>query len=200
MKAFFVTGTGTEVGKTVVSLGLCLYLKADYWKPVQTGPDKDSQFIKKFLSHQKVHSCAYDLKKPLSPNQAAQKEGKNIELNKIQAPKSSFLIVEGAGGVLVPLNDKYKMIDLIQQFNFPVIVVAQSRLGTINHTLLTLEALKTRNIKTLGVILSGDFHKDNKRDIERGSQVPVLLELPFLKPITSTKLLKHFKNLRLVLN
>jgi len=197
MKALFVTGTGTEVGKTLVSLGLCLHFKADYWKPVQTGADKDDLFIKKFLPDKKIHACSYDFKKPLSPNQASQKEGRQILLDKIQPPKSSFLIVEGAGGVLVPLNEKEMLIDLIQKLNFPVIVTAKSGLGTLNHTLLTLEALKTRKIKTLGVILSGSFHKDNKKDIEKKGHVPVILELPFLKSINSVHLLKHFKKIKL---
>ena len=179
MKALFVTGTGTEAGKTLICLGLCLHFKADYWKPVQTGADKDYLFIKNFLPDKKIHLCSYDFKNPLSPNQAAQKEGKQILLDKIHPPKSSFLIVEGAGGVLVPLNKKEMMIDLIQKLNFPVIVTAKSGLGTLNHTLLTLEALKTRKIKTLGVILSGSFHNDNKKDIERKGRVPVILELPF---------------------
>ena len=197
MKALFVTGSGTEVGKTLVSLGLCLRFKADYWKPVQTGPDKDFLFIKKFLTDKKIHPCSYDFKNPLSPNQAAKKEKEKIKLDKVKAPKSSFLIVEGAGGVLVPLNEKDMMIDLIQKLGFPVIVTAKSGLGTLNHTLLTLEALKKRKIKTLGVILSGDFHKDNKRDIERWGQVPVLLELPVLKKINKDSLLKYFKKLNL---
>jgi len=197
MKALFVTGTGTEVGKTLVCLGFCLALKADYWKPVQTGFDKDYLFIKKFLPDKKVHACSYDFKKPLSPNQAAQKEKQQIHLDKITPPQSSLLIIEGAGGVLVPLNKKEMMIDLIQKLGFPVIVTAKSGLGTINHTLLTLEALKSRGIKTLGVILSGDFHKENKKDIERQGQTPVILELPILKTIDSNSLLQHFKTIKL---
>ena len=197
MKALFVTGTGTEVGKTITSLGLCLHFKASYWKPIQTGPDKDSLFIKKFLDSKKIHPCSYDFKHPLSPNQAADKEQKEIKLEDILAPKSDCLIVEGAGGVLVPLNARFMMIDLIQKLGFPVIVTAKSGLGTLNHTLLTLEALKSRKINTLGVILSGDFHKDNKKDIEKQGQVPVLLEIPFLKSIHSDRLLSHFKKLKI---
>jgi len=195
MKAVFVTGTGTEVGKTLVSLGLCLSMKADYWKPIQTGMDKDYLFIKKFLPAKRVHPCTYDFKKPLSPNQAAQKE--KISLDKINPPQRSRLIIEGAGGVLVPLNTKDLMIDLIAQLGFPTIVTAKSGLGTINHSLLTLEALKKRGIKTLGVILSGDFHKENKKDIERYGKTPVILELPFLKTIDSKQVLKAFEKIRL---
>ena len=199
MKTLFVTGTGTGVGKTLVSLGLCLHFKADYWKPIQTGRDKDADFIKKFLNQQIIHPSCYDFKYPLSPNQSAQKENKKINLHNINPPHSSFLITEGAGGVFVPLNNKHTMIDLIKQLNYPVIVTAQSGLGTLNHSLLTLSALKIRKIKVLGVILSGPIHKDNKKDIEKWGKTPVILELPALKSINSQKLMKIFKKIKLKL-
>ena len=191
----FITGTDTEIGKTVVSLGLCLYWEADYWKPIQTGQPTDTDFIKKFLTKNKIHSSSYQFKQALSPNQASFKENKKIDLKKIKTPKSSSLVVEGIGGVYVPLNNKQTVLDLIEHVNYPVIVVARSGLGTLNHSLLTLKALKQRKIKTLGVILSGKPHPDNKKDIEKWSKVPVILELPFLKSITKKNLLKQFKKL-----
>ena len=194
-KKVFITGTDTEIGKTVVSLGLCLHWEADYWKPIQTGQPTDTSFIKKFLPKDKIHASSYQFKEPLSPNQASFKENKKIDLKKIKPPKSSSLIVEGIGGVYVPLNNKQTVLDLIEHVNYPVIVVARSVLGTLNHTLLTLTALKQRKIKTLGVILSGKPHPDNKKDIEKWSKVPVILELPFLKKITKKNLLKQFKKL-----
>ncbi|MBC6415883.1 MAG: dethiobiotin synthase [Bdellovibrionales bacterium] len=197
MKALFVTGTGTGVGKTLVSLGLCLHFKADYWKPIQTGQDKDTDFIKKFLKKQIIHPSSYDFKYPLSPNQAAQKENKRIHFHKIKAPRSSFLITEGAGGVFVPLNQKDTLMDFIQWLKYPVIVTAQSGLGTLNHSLLTLEALRRKKIKVLGVILSGPLHQDNKKDIEKWGKTQVILELPFLKTISSQILRKHFKKIKL---
>ena len=196
-KKVFITGTDTEVGKTVVSLGLCLHWKADYWKPVQTGQPTDTDFIKKFLPHHKAHPNTYQFKAPLSPNQASFKENKKINLTKIHPPKSSCLVVEGIGGVYVPLNNKQTVLDLIQRINYPVILVARSGLGTLNHTLLTLTALKQRKIKILGVVLSGPPHSDNKKDIEKWGKAPVILELPILKKITKTNLLNHFKKLRL---
>ncbi|MCZ0932338.1 MAG: dethiobiotin synthase [Oligoflexia bacterium] len=196
-KKVFITGTDTEVGKTIVSLGLCLHWKADYWKPIQTGRPTDSDFIKKFLPSKTVYPSSYQFKAPLSPNQASFKENKKIDLKKIQTPKSSCLVVEGIGGVYVPLNDKQTVLDLIQFINYPVIVVARSGLGTLNHTLLTLTILKQRKIKILGVILSGPFHPDNKRDIEKWSGVPVILELRLLKSITKKALLNEFKKLKI---
>ena len=194
-KKIFITGTDTEVGKTIVSLGLCLHWKADYWKPIQTGQPTDTDFIRRFLPKNKIHPGLYQFKRPLSPNQASFKESKKIDLKNIQPPKSSCLVVEGIGGVYVPLNNKQIVLDLIQLINCPVIVTARSGLGTLNHTLLTLEILKQRKIKVLGVILSGKLHPDNKKDIEKWGKVPVILELPLLKSITKQKLLNQFKKL-----
>ncbi len=195
-KGFFVTGTGTDVGKTLVSLGLCLHFKADYWKPVQTGQPSDTDFIKKFLPNNKIHSSAYELKEPLSPNQAGEKENIKIDLKKISIPQSPFLIVEGIGGVYVPLNEKETVIDIMKFIDLPLIVVAHSGLGTLNHSLLTLFALKDKNFKIAGIILSGAKHPDNKRDIEKWTGVPVLLELPILSSITKEKVRDIFLNLK----
>ena len=196
-KKVFITGTDTEVGKTIVSLGLCLHWNASYWKPIQTGHPTDSDFIKKFLPSKKIYPSSYQFKEPLSPNQASFKENKKIDLKKIQAPKSSCLIVEGIGGVYVPLNNNHTVLDLIQHINYPVIVTARSSLGTLNHTLLSLKVLKQRKIKILGVILSGSFHPDNKRDIEKWGKAPVILELKPLKSITKKTLLNEFKKLKI---
>ena len=188
-KGFFVTGTDTGVGKTLVSLGLCLHFKASYWKPIQTGHPSDTHFIKQFLSKDKIHPSAYEFKEPLSPNQAGEKENATIDLKKISIPQSPFLITEGIGGVHVPLNDKDNVMDLIKLINLPLIVTAHSGLGTLNHSLLTLEALKNRHFKIAGVILSGPLNYKNKRDIEKWSGVPVLLEIPSLSKITKENLM-----------
>lgn len=196
-KGFFVTGTDTEVGKTLVSLGLCLHFKAFYWKPIQTGRPSDSDFIKKFLDKKQVYPSSYELQDPLSPNQAGENENIKIDLKKISVPKSPFLIAEGIGGVHVPLNNKNNVMDLIKLINLPCIVVARSGLGTLNHSLLTLEALKNRNLKVAGVILSGPKNKKNKRDIEKLSGCPILLEVPLLPKITKPILKELFKKLKL---
>ena len=196
-KGLFVTGTGTGVGKTLASLGFCLHFKASYWKPIQTGQPGDSDFIKQFLPKNRIHPGSYELKNPLSPNQAGEKENITIDLKKISIPQNSFLIVEGIGGVYVPLNDKDNVMDLMKKIDLPLIVVADSRLGTLNHSLLTLEALKNRNFEIAGVILSGPVHYANKRDIEKFGQIPVILEIPPLLEITKAALKNLFKNLKL---
>ena len=198
VKKLFVTGTDTEVGKTLVSLALCLKFSADYWKPVQTGTDTDSDFIKKFIPSSRVHPSSYELKAPVSPNQAAQKEQSSISLDSIQAPQTSApLIVEGIGGVYVPFNERENVRDLILKLGFPVLVVARSGLGTLNHTLLTLLALRQLGIEPLGLVLSGEPHKENKRDLEKLGKVPVLLELPLLDSISASGLMACFEGFEL---
>ena len=195
-KGFFVTGTGTGVGKTLISLGLCLYFKASYWKPIQTGQPSDTSFIKQFLPTDRIYPSAYALKEPLSPNQAGEKENIKIDLSRISIPQSPFLIVEGIGGIYVPLNEKETVMDLIQLISLPLIVVAHSGLGTLNHSLLTLSKLKDKNFKIAGVILSGPKNKANKRDIEKWTETPVLLEIPLLSAITAEKLRNIFSDLK----
>lgn len=195
-KGFLVTGTDTGVGKTLASLGLCLHYKASYWKPIQTGQPSDTDFIRQFLPSSKIHPSSYALKEPLSPNQAGEKENVKIDLKKISIPQSPFLITEGIGGIYVPLNDKDSVMDLMKLINLPVIVVAKSGLGTLNHSLLTLEALKRKHFKIAGMILSGPKNYANKRDIEKWSNIPVLLEIPLLSKITKKNLLNVYKNLK----
>lgn len=177
----FITGTDTNIGKTLVSSWLCLHTKYDYFKPVQTGAceDRDSEIIS-ILSGSKVHKEIYHYKAPLFPHLAASLENEEIDINKITLPSSQNLIIEGAGGLLVPLNKDHMMIDLIKHLSLPVILVASSNIGTINHTLLSLEALKARNIKTLGVILSGPPNQENREAIEFYGKTKVLAQIPFL--------------------
>ena len=192
-----MTGTGTGVGKTLVSAGLCLHFKADYWKPVQTGSPADTDCIKRFLPEGKIHKSAFHFRAPLSPNQSAEMEGARCELSRIKAPKSLSLIVEGCGGVLVPLNKKHTLLDLMERLKFPVIVTAKSGLGTLNHTLLTLSALRQRNLSVLGLILSGPPHPKNKRDLKFFGKAPVLLQLDVLSPLNKKTLKRAFKKLKI---
>ena len=198
-QGIFVTGTGTGVGKTLVSTGLCLHFQADYWKPIQTGTPTDRDYVRQFISEKKIRQSVYHFQAPLSPNQSAELENKKITLRQIKPPKSQFLIVEGCGGVFVPLNNTQTQLDLMSQLNFPVIVTAQSGLGTLNHTLLTLEILEARNLPVLGMILSGSPHPKNARDLEYWGKVPVLLELDMLSSITKETLKEAFKNLKIPL-
>ena len=193
----FVTGTGTGVGKTLVSTGLCLHFQADYWKPVQTGAPTDTDYVRQFVSEKQIHKSAYHFQSPLSPNQSADLENKKIKLDQILPPKSRFLIVEGCGGVFVPLNDKQTQLDLMAQLNFPALVVAQSGLGTLNHTLLTLEALAARNFPVLGLILSGPPHPKNARDLEHWGKAPILLELDMLSPVNRDTLSHAFQKFKI---
>lgn len=159
----FITGIGTDVGKTIVSAIVVEALEADYWKPIQAGDlvNSDSHKVQSKVKSQKskVHPNAYELKTSASPHFAAQLDGTTIDLKKILEPKiKNHLVIEGAGGVLVPLNDTDCVIDLIQS-DYKVIVVSRHYLGSINHTLLTFEALKNRKISVAGIIFSGDENK-----------------------------------------
>lgn len=159
----FITGIGTDVGKTVASAIVTEALEADYWKPIQAGDldHSDSHKVKAQVTNGKTvfHPNAYALNTPASPHLAAELDGITIDLKKIIEPKTdNHLVIEGAGGVLVPLNDTECVIDLIQK-DHKVIVVSRHYLGSINHTLLTFEALQNRKIKVAGIIFSGDENK-----------------------------------------
>ena len=156
----FITGIGTDVGKTVVSAIITEALQADYWKPIQAGDlsQSDSHTIQSIISNEKtiIHSNSYALQTPASPHLAAQLDGITIDLKNIAEPKTkNHLVIEGAGGVFVPLNDNDTIIDLIQN-DYKVIVVSRHYLGSINHTLLTIEALKNRNIPIAGIVFNGN--------------------------------------------
>lgn len=182
----FVTGTDTDAGKTIVSAWLCLHSGADYWKPIQSGhpPDRDADTVAR-LSGARIHPERHLLRAPLSPHEAAALEGVRIELDDFRLPQtSSPLVIEGAGGVLVPLNETATMLDLMERLGAPVLIAAKSGLGTINHTCLTLAALRSRNLPVLGVVLSGPPHPANRQAIEHFGSVAVLAELPPLAPLT----------------
>jgi dethiobiotin synthetase len=160
MRKIFVTGIGTDVGKTFFSAILVEALKADYWKPVQTGNffSTDSADVKNWISNSKskIHPESYSLKQPMSPHAAAELEGISITLNSILLPETTnTLIVEGAGGLLVPLNKKEFIVDFIKKFDLEVILVIQNYLGSINHSMLSIEALKNRGANILGVVFNG---------------------------------------------
>jgi dethiobiotin synthetase len=160
MKQVVIAGIGTGIGKTLISAILAEALEADYWKPVQAGNLEftDTDFVKQHISNIRsvCHPEAYRLSQPMSPHAAAEIDGIEIELGKLSIPASSNrLIIEPAGGLMVPLNRKQLNIDLIQQWNVPVILVSQNYLGSINHTLLSVEVLKDYNITVLGIMFNG---------------------------------------------
>ena len=159
----FITGIGTDVGKTVVSAIITQALEADYWKPVQAGDldQSDMHKIKAYVSNSKTkfHEKSYALNTPASPHYAAEIDGIVIDLTKILEPKTkNHLVVEGAGGIFVPLNDQDTIMDIIQP-DYKVILVSRHYLGSINHTFLTIEALKNHNIKIAGIVFNGEENK-----------------------------------------
>lgn len=164
MRRIFVTGIGTDVGKTVASAIIVEALQADYWKPVQTGSyfSTDADKIRKYISNTKttIHPESFVLKQYMSPHAAAELEGMSISLDKIVPPKTdNTLVIEGAGGIMVPLNDKEFIVDMIQSFQAEVVLVIQNYLGSINHSILSIDALRFRNIPVLGIVFNGPPHK-----------------------------------------
>jgi len=193
MNGYFVTGTDTNVGKTVACAYLMRLLDADYWKPIQSGLDgeTDTEAVRRLtgLPPERFHLSAYELSAPLSPHEAARRDGVAISLEAITHPQTSrALIVEGAGGVLVPLTGEALMADLMKWLGLPVILVARTTLGTINHTLLSLEALRARDIGIAGVILNGEANEANRIAIETYGKVRIFAELPFLAPLNAETL------------
>ncbi len=185
---FFVTGTDTDVGKTVVSAWLMLQLHASYWKPVQCGLDDgtDAERIYRITEcpEERILPSAYILEAPLSPHEAARRANITIEMDRFVLPAiEGPLIVEGAGGLLVPLNAKHMVIDLIAKLGLPVILVCRSTLGTINHTLLSIEALCQRHIPIAGIVLNGPKTPHNRQAIETYSNIDILAEIPPLDSV-----------------
>jgi dethiobiotin synthetase len=183
-KRFFVTGTDTEVGKTVVCAMLTLGLRGVYWKPVQSGTEvgSDRAWVQQVsgLGTEHFRPEAYTLRQPLSPHAAAALEGVRLELERFVLPvvaAGTHLIVEGAGGVLVPLNEEDTMLDLMAHLGLPVLIVARSTLGTINHTLLSLAALRRRGLEILGVVLNGPSNAGNREAIEHFGRTRVVAQL-----------------------
>lgn len=194
---FFVAGTDTMVGKTIVSALLTAGLESFYWKPVQSGLEdrSDSEFVKQVcqLPDWRVLPETYRLARPLSPHLSARLEGRRIQLDDLHLPIGlDRLIVEGAGGLLVPLNEKELVIDLVAKLGLPVLLVARSTLGTINHTMLSVEALRARKIDILGVVMNGLPNPENRLAIEHYAKVPVLAELPPLPELTLQSFQKAF--------
>ncbi|WP_299674474.1 dethiobiotin synthase [uncultured Dokdonia sp.] len=178
MNTYFITGISTEVGKTIASAIVTEAFEADYWKPVQAGEldHSDTHKVKYLVSNgiSQYYDNSFALETPMSPHAAAEIDGVKITVAKINRPKTSNnLVVEGAGGLLVPLNDTETIIDLIQPKD-KVIIVSRHYLGSINHTLLTVEALKNRNLTIAGIIFSGEEHPTTEAIITKMANVPII--------------------------
>lgn len=177
MKTYFITGISTEVGKTLASAIVTEALKADYWKPVQAGDldNCDTKKVQRFVSNNKsvYHPNAFALNTPMSPHAAAEIDEVSVSVSNIQRPKTSNnLVIEGAGGLLVPINDTETIFDLIHPEDI-VIVVSRHYLGSINHTLLTINALKSRGFNA-AVIFSGNEHPTTESIIKKMTGVTVI--------------------------
>jgi dethiobiotin synthetase len=207
--AFIVTGCDTDAGKTIVSAVLMKVLLGTYWKPIQSGTitDSDRLEVQRLTGLGDDHFLdeTYRLTQPLSPHQAAKIDGVTIDPNKITLPKTDQiyytpLIIEGAGGVMVPITDTYLMIDLFKDLQLPVVVVCRNRLGVINHMLMTVEALRNRSIPILGFISSGgDGNPDNLDTIHKLSGVPLLATIPEIRPLVQENFDEWCSNIDLAL-
>ncbi|MCO5935175.1 dethiobiotin synthase [Mucilaginibacter sp. RB4R14] len=187
-KPLFVTGIGTDIGKTLISAILVEKLKCDYWKPVQAGEldNSDTMKVQRLISNDQsdFHPEAYRLTQPYSPHKSAALDGVTIDEQTIISPKTGTqLLIEGAGGLMVPLNDHCLVIDLIKQLGAEVILVSQNYLGSINHTLLSIEALKQRGIPVKGIIFNGDENASTEDYITTYTQVAHLGRIPKLEAV-----------------
>jgi dethiobiotin synthase len=194
VNGFFVTGTDTDVGKTLVSSWLLTQLDASYWKPVQAGvmPETDSSVVRRLaeIEPDRILPEAYVLPEAIAPHEAARRAGIAIDMAKFVPPVSDrLLVVEGAGGLMVPLTDTAYVIDLAAELHLPLILVARSTLGTINHTLLSLEAIRRRGLPLAGVVINGPETPHNRAAIERYGQVEVIAEIPWLDVVNRSTLL-----------
>ncbi len=193
-RGLFVTGTDTGVGKTVVSAALMHYYRrfspVRYWKPVQTGieQDDDTATVRRLgaCADAEILEAGVRLPRPVSPHLAARLADRRIEIQALAPLPAADVrwIVEGAGGVLVPLNDRQTMADLMAALGLPVLVAARSTLGTLNHTLLTIEALRARALRVAGVVMVGPRDAHNREAIEHYGAVPVLGEMPSFADLT----------------
>lgn len=188
-KRYVVTGIGTDVGKTVVSAIIAQVLEADYWKPIQSGEleNSDSHKIDR-LTTDNVHilSERYRLTEPLSPHASAAIDGVHLQLSELTLPETNRnLLVEGAGGLMVPINDTDLLIDAFKQWNLPVIIVSRHYVGSINHTILTIEALQNRGIAIKGLVFVGDENHATESFILNHTNVPFLMRIPLAAEVTT---------------
>jgi dethiobiotin synthase len=198
-KTFFVTGTDTNVGKTVLSALLVAALDGTYWKPIQTGSREgtDRQQVMRWSDIPEARTIpeCYCFEPPVSPHLAAERAGMRIDLAQIRAPNvaTSRLIIEGAGGVMVPINERETMIDLMRHIGAPAVIASRTALGTINHTVLTVQALRGAGIEMKGVAMIGEENAENERAIAHYGDVPIIGRIPMLNCICYRTLVQTFE-------
>ena len=194
----FVTGTDTDVGKTVLCAALCAGLDSCYWKPVQAGtePMTDSERVRLWsgLPATRIFQERYILREPMSPHAAADLEDVEISLDDFETPDTAGrpLIVEGAGGLIVPINWRETVLDLMVRFRMPVLLVARSGLGTLNHTLLSIRALRDAGLEIWGVVLNGPSHPSNEETIRHFGRIERLFSFPPLETVEAETLKQQF--------
>jgi dethiobiotin synthase len=200
VKGFFVTGTDTGIGKTVLSALLVAALDGVYWKPVQTGAiegtDRNAVHVLAECLEERLLPERYCFDPPVSPHLAAREAGVRIALDTLTLPllgDNRPMIVEGAGGVMVPINESDLMLDLMRHLGLPVVVATRTTLGTINHTLMTLAALRAANLKVQGVVMIGHENIENRRAIEHYGKTRVIGQIPMLEQIDRAALLDAFE-------
>lgn len=196
---YIIAGIGTEIGKTFISSILTEALQADYWKPIQSGAldFTDTDTVRSLISNDKTvfHPETYRLNQPMSPHAAAAIDGVEIELSKFELPQTNnHLIIELAGGIMVPLNDHETNLDLIKKLNIPVILISKNYLGSINHTLLSVEILKLNNIPIKGLIFNGEQNKSSESFILNYTKVELLGRVDFEKNINKDTIIENTAN------
>ena len=201
-KKIIICGTDTDVGKTIVSSFFVQGLKGIYWKPIQSGTEEgtDTKTVCKLLDLEPNRHLAekYKFKAPVSPHWAAEKESRFIEPTNLNLPElDKLIIIETAGGLMVPLNRNWLQVDQLKAWGAPIILVARTGLGTLNHTLLSLEALKNRNINVLGIVLNGPHHDDNPKTLEQFGKTKVLARLPIFEKVSAKVLSQEWKKQQL---
>ncbi len=192
---YIISGTGTGIGKTLTSAMLMLGLEADYWKPLQSGTPTDSNTVRQLtnLPANRFHDETYRFDMPASPHIAAEREGRNIDISRLKPPQTTrTLLIEGAGGLMVPVTRTVLMIDVFKQMNAPVIICARTELGTINHTLLSVQALKVHGIPLHGIVFLGEDNEDTMKTIIDFSMAKKLGHIPVLPEISAPSLLATF--------
>ena len=201
-KRIIICGTDTDVGKTIVSSFFVQGLKGIYWKPIQSGTEEgtDTKTVCNLLSLEpnRYLSERYKFKAPVSPHWAAEQESGFIEPSNLKLPDlNELIIIETAGGLMVPLNRDWLQIDQLKVWGAPIILVARTGLGTLNHTLLSLEALKYRNLDVLGIVLNGPPHKDNPKTLEQFGDTKILASLPIFDEVNAKVLSQEWNKQQL---
>ena len=201
-KRIIICGTDTDVGKTIVSSFFVQGLKGTYWKPIQSGTEEgtDTKTVCNLLNLEpnRYLSERYKFKAPVSPHWAAEQESDFIEPSNLKLPElDELIIIETAGGLMVPLNRNWLQIDQLKAWGAPIILVARTSLGTLNHTLLSLEALKNRNINILGIVLNGPPHDDNPKTLEQFGNTKVLARLPIFQEVSAKELSEEWNKQQL---